>query len=186
MLLLPWFLMYGISAIPFAHNRLFEERDRASGVPLWTVRFERPMEAVIPEGRDAQREFGRRVLSELGITAPNFGVYSPNRNTLQVSAFSFLKTTRAVYREDRRTVSVEDRRFRFDQFLTGMHARGGFVQDGVLSTLWAVMVDLVSLAFITWVITGWLMWWRITSTRIWGSVALIAGALSFAVFTLGL
>lgn len=178
--------MYGISAIPFAHNKVFEERDRASGQPLWTVRFQRPFDAPIPEGREAQREFARVLLADLGITAPNFGAYLPNQTTLHAIAYSFLKSTRAVYRADRRTVTVEDRRFRFDQFLTGMHARGGFEQDGILPTLWGVIVDLVSLAFIAWVVTGWLMWWQIRSTRRWGAVALIAGAAAFAVFTAGL
>jgi hypothetical protein len=184
--LLPWVFMYAVSAIPFAHNKLFEERDRASGEPLWTVRFERPYDAPIPEERDAQREFARILLADLGIDAPNFGAYLPNPNTLHAIAYSFLESTRAVYRADRRTVTVEDRRFRMDQFLTGMHARGGFVQDGILPKVWGAIVDLVSLAFIAWVITGWLMWWQIRSTRRWGAIALIGGAVAFAVFTVGL
>ena len=31
--LLPWFFMYGISSVPFAHNQFFEQRDAAKGLP---------------------------------------------------------------------------------------------------------------------------------------------------------
>ena len=36
--LLPWFFMYAISSVPFAHNQFFEQRDAARGLPLWTLR----------------------------------------------------------------------------------------------------------------------------------------------------
>ena len=32
--LLPWFFMYGISSLPFAHNQFFERRDAAKGLPM--------------------------------------------------------------------------------------------------------------------------------------------------------
>ena len=42
--LLPWFVMYGISSVPFAHNQVFEQRDRAKGLPQWTLRAEHVFE----------------------------------------------------------------------------------------------------------------------------------------------
>ena len=39
--LLPWFFMYGISSIPFAHTPFFERRDAAKRLPLWTLRAEK-------------------------------------------------------------------------------------------------------------------------------------------------
>ena len=38
--LLPWFLMYGVSSVPFAHTQFFDQRDRAKGLPQWTLRSE--------------------------------------------------------------------------------------------------------------------------------------------------
>jgi hypothetical protein len=184
--LLPWLLMYGVSSIPIAHNVFFAERDAAKGVPLWTAQREVPFDAPVPRDPEKMRDFGRAALSATGVTAPNFGVFSPNPNTVNIQAFSFLHTTRLVYRLDKKTITVEDRRFRFDQFLTGLHTRGGFEQDGFLQDGWAVIIDLVCLAIILWVATGVLMWHRATRRRRWGWVALLAGAGAFAVFTLRL
>ena len=33
--LLPWFLMYGLSSVPFAHSQYFEDRDKANGLPIY-------------------------------------------------------------------------------------------------------------------------------------------------------
>jgi hypothetical protein len=181
--LLPWFLMYGVSAVPFAHPDTFQRRDAAQGRPLWRLRFERPLAEAPPQAPGELREFGRRLLAEAGVEAPNFGVYSPNPDTIQVHAFSFLRTTRIVYAVKQRKIAVEDRRFRFDQFLTGMHARGGFEQDGFLSDAWGGMVDLVSLAMVLWVMTGYFMWWGLARHRRWAGIALLAGAAAFALFT---
>lgn len=186
LVLLPWFLMYGVSAIPFAHHDFFQRRDAALGQPLWRVRFERPFAEPPPKEPGELREFGRRLLAETGVEAPNFGIYSPNADTVQVHAFSFLRATRIVYAVKQRKVTVEDRRFRFDQFLTGMHARGGFEQDGFLPDAWGGIVDLVCLAMILWVLTGYYMWWGLTRVRWWGAIVLLIGAGAFALFTVAL
>lgn len=180
--LLPWLLMYGVSSIPFAHGRYFQQRDEATQVPLWTVRATRPLPRPVPDDPAAQRAFARQLLSDLGIHRPNYGAYRPNPTTLQVFAFSFLKSTRVVCDLDRQQLTVEERRFRFDQFLTGLHARGGFEQDGWLQHSWGVLVDVVSVAFILWVGTGIVLWWGVPGRRRWGGVALLSGAASFAVF----
>lgn len=184
--LLPWLLMYGLSSIPIAHNQFFAERDAARGVPLWTLRAERPFDGTVPRDPEKLREFGRAALAATGITAPNFGVYSPNPKTVNIQAFSFLKVTRLVYAVDEKKLRIEDRRFRFDQFLTGMHTRGGFEQDGFLQDSWAVVIDLVCVAIILWIATGVFMWHRMTRRRLWGWVALLAGAGFFAFFALKL
>lgn len=184
--LLPWFLMYGVSSLPFAHNRYFETRDAAKGLPLWKMRLERSYEAPVPAGQEELREFGRAILREVGLKPVNFGVYRQSPTRLIVNTYSFLESTRVIYAVDRKWLTVEERRFRFDQFLTGMHARGGFEQEGVLSDSWGVMVDLVCLAMIGWILTGYYMWWGITGHRRWGWVAILSGLAAFAVFTLRL
>lgn len=181
--LLPWLLLYGISAIPFAHGQFFQKRDEASQVPLWTVRLEKTYDAPVPADATALRAFGRTLLREVGVTEPNFGVNRPNRNTVNLYAFSFRHATRVTYTLDQRKVKVEDRRFRFDQFLTGMHARGGFEQDSLLSQSWGVVVDLVSVALVAWTLSGLYLWWGAPGPRRWGGLTLLAGAVAFMVFT---
>ncbi len=78
------------------------------------------------------------------------------------------------------------RLLRWDNFLTGLHARGGFRQDGALNLIWAAIVDLVCLGFIIWVATGLYMWWNQPRLRRWGLMALVAGFTTFLGFMFGL
>lgn len=184
--LLPWFLMYGVSSLPFAHNQFFNDLDAAKNVPLWTVRSEHPFDKPVPEEQEALREFGREVLRAAGIETRTFYAYRQSPNVLNVGANSFLHATRILYTIDQKKLTVEDRRFRFDQFLTGMHARGGFEQDGALSDSWGIVVDIVCAGMVVWIASGLYMWWGLSGHRRWGWLAILAGAGSFALFTLRL
>jgi hypothetical protein len=90
------------------------------------------------------------------------------------------------YFVDQKKLTEEDRRFRWDHFLTGMHARGGFEQEGVLQRSWSIVVDLVCLAIVLWIATGLYMWWGVLGSRRWGLIALSAGMASFLLFTMRL
>jgi hypothetical protein len=80
-------------------------------------------------------------------------------------------------------VRAEDRRFRWDQFLTGMHARGGFDQGDLLASSWSVVVDLVQVGILFWIASGLIMWWELRGHRRWGLVAILGGVASFVFFT---
>ena len=136
--------MYGISSVPFAHNQFFERRDAAKGLPLWTLRAERTLDVPVPESAAGLRAFGATLLAEAGIDGTSFGTYRQSPTQIDVYAYSFWKSTQLKYFIDQKKLTVEDRRFRWDHFLTGMHARGGFEQDGILQRSWSVVVDLVS------------------------------------------
>ena len=69
------------------------------------------------------------------------------------------RSTQLKYFIDQKRMTVEDRRFRWDHFLTGMHARGGFEQEGLLDRSWSVIVDLVCVAIVLWIASGLYMWW---------------------------
>ncbi len=87
---------------------------------------------------------------------------------------------------DQKRLVVEDHRFRWDQFLTGMHARGGFEDDDLVPLSWSVVVDVFCVAMIVWVASGLYMWWGLPSHRRFGWLTILAGTASFLVFTLGL
>lgn len=181
--LLPWFFMYGISSVPFAHSQFFERRDAAKGRPLWTLRSQVPFDIAIPEAPKAQRALGAQLLARAGIETTNYGVYRQSPIQLNVYAYSFWKSTQLKYFADRKAVTVEDRRFRWDHFLTGMHARGGFEQEGLLERSWSVVVDVVCLAILLWIATGLYMWWELPGSRGSGWLAVCAGTVSFLLFT---
>jgi hypothetical protein len=184
--LLPWFFMYGISSVPFAHNQFFDRRDGAKGLPQWTLRSEHALDVSIPEDPAELRKLGATLLREAGIEGTSFGAYRQSPTRLDVYAYSFWKSSQLKYFADQKKLTVEDRRFRWDHFLTGMHARGGFEQEGFLPISWSVVVDLVCLAMIVWTASGLYMWWQLPGHRSWGAVAILAGAVSFVVFTMRL
>jgi hypothetical protein len=184
--LLPWFFMYGISSVPFAHNQFFEQRDAAKGVPLWTLRFERTVDLAVPEDPAALRSLGAALLEAAGIKGTSFGAYRQSPTQINVYSYSFWKSTQLKYFVDQKKLTVEDRRFRWDHFLTGMHARGGFEQEGFLQTSWSVVVDLVCLGMIVWIASGLYMWWALRGHRRWGALAILGGVVSFVVFTVRL
>lgn len=175
--LLPWFLMYGLSSISFSHGAYFEARDKATGAPLWIPRFDRTgYEIAIPEGPE-MRAFADQVVRDTGLDGA-YGAYRQNPNQINVYVHTFWKSTQVKYFIKEKKLVGEDRRFRWDHFLTGMHAKGGF-ENGGLHDVWSVVIDVVCVAMLLWVLTGLVMWWNLPATRAWGWAALLAGIGSF-------
>jgi hypothetical protein len=186
--LLPWFMMYAVSSVPFAHAAFFETRDAAKGLPAWTLRFERQVDVAAPDGDDpaALRAFGARLLAEAGIAGTAFGTYRQSPGQINVYSYSFWHSTQLRFFVKARMLRVEDRRFRWDHFLTGMHARGGFEQEGFLQNSWSVLVDVVCLAMLVWIASGLYMWWGVRGHRLWGWWTMAAGVLTFVFFAMAL
>ncbi len=181
MFLLPWFLVYGISSIPFSHHSYFRELYR-DGIPQWTVRFERDYDRPVPHDANL-RKVGAQILQDVGLEGA-FGINRPNKRRLSIYLFDFWSSTRLTYYIEEHRLKAEDRRFRWDQFFTGLHARGGFQQDAFLNDLWAVVVDIVCVGFLIWIASGIYMWWELRHTRLWGALALGGGIVSFLTFLL--
>lgn len=179
----PWFLMYGVSSYVFNHPQYFDARDKALGQPLWKQRPEIPYDVPVPEGD--LKPLGARIVKEVGLEGA-YGAYRQGPNQINVYVHTFLHSTQVKYLLDQKKLVVEDRRFRFDHFLTGMHAKGGFEQHRVQDTLWGVVVDLVCLGFLVWIATGLFMWCHLPSTRHWGWAAFLGGAASFGWFVYAL
>ena len=150
------------------------------GVPQWSVIFDREYDLEVPEGADL-RGVGTEILKDAGMEGP-FGVGRPAPGRITVTRLDFLTPRRLTYFVDEGRLVAEARRFRWDQFLVGMHVRGGFRQDSILSDAWAVIVDLVCVAMLIWIASGIYMWLLIRKARLWGAVALGGGLLSFLFF----
>lgn len=188
--LLPWVIMYAISSYVFAHPASF--RAHYDKQPQWTPRgvVTAPAFAVPPPGapQEEMRQFARSVLAAAkmdGVTTrASFGAYRTSPKQISVYVYTFGKSTQLKFNQEDRTIAIEDKNFRWDHILTGMHARGGFDQDGFLQSAWAVIVDIVSVGFLIWVATGLYMWWTLSAriARNWGWLALVAGIASFGFF----
>ena len=183
--LLPWFFMYGVTSIPFSHAAAVQQYFDDKAVPDWTVRVDKPYEIEIPEGDDL-RSTGERMLKDAGIEPGAFGAYREGGGRIGAYRYDFWHATRITYFPDQKRLTAEDRRFRWDHFMTGLHARGGFEQAGILDNTWGIIVDLVCLSMLVWIISGLVMWWQIRGHRIWGVAAIAAGVAAFALFLIRL
>jgi hypothetical protein len=184
--LLPWMFMYGVSAIPHAHNVYFNERDAARGLPDWNFRSEHSVDVRVPDDPEGLRGVAAQLLSAANVDAPNFNVSRPGRERLVVDGYSFWNAWRLTYAIDTRLLTVDERRFRWAVFFRNLHARARFREEGPLQTSWSIIVDIVCVAVAVWVASGLYMWWGVRGHRTWGLLALLAGAGTFALFTFGL
>ena len=183
LLLLPWVLMYGISSFVINHYTFFQSFYE-DDVPTWRERFNRPYDRPLPDDADL-KQVGSQILDDLGLK-DSFNVRRPTPDRLQINLDKFFSSTRVIYDIDEGVIRAEDRRFQWNTFLFSMHDRRGFQNDAFLHDAWAVMVDVASIGFIIFILSGLYMWWQLKKTRFWGTLALSGGAASFVVFLLAL
>ncbi len=183
--LLPWLVMYGVSALPFSHGAWIE-KTFADGKPNWVTRFERPYTIDLPANGEF-RATGEQMMRDAGVAVTAYGTYRYPAGQLEVYRYDFRGATRLTYDPDRHTLKVEDSRFQWWHYLAGMHARGGFHQPFAADRAWAVTVDAVCAALLLWAASGLYLWWQIPAPhRRWGAVALLAGSGSFVLYLLRL
>ena len=85
-----------------------------------------------------------------------------------------------------KNLRAEERRSTPLDVLIRLHERTGYGQGGPLNQLWACFVDLFSVATLAWIATGLFLWWKLSSTRRWGWLALGGGFATFATLLLTL
>jgi len=173
--LLPWVIMFGASSIPINHTY-------ASAPPTWTRLRAVTFNAPVSGDQAALRATGRQMMEAGGVSG-GFYVSKPNPTQINVNHPNFLPPIRMMYYPGQQQLVVERREFQARPFLTAMHTRGGYNLDGFWDNLWAVFVDIVSVALLLWMASGLFMWWKLPGTglRRWGWLALVGGAVSFAI-----
>lgn len=171
--LMPWVIMFGVSSIPLNHAGSPEPAQ-------WTPILERPFDAELPPAGANLRPLGRQMMEVAGIGGGYF-VNRVNPRQVNVNHPNFLRPVRIIYHADQKRLIAERREFALRPFMGGLHTRGGYDLDGFWDSVWALFVDIVSVALILWMASGIYMWWHLPATRRWGWTALAVGALSFAV-----
>lgn len=180
LVLIVFFLKYAVSGLFFSHD--FGLNEYYKDKPQWTTRFERPYERPVPENADL-RPIAAQILKDAGIKSRAFGVNrAGNKKRLNINTQSFWPTTRVTYFIDQNRLLVEDKNFRWDHFIHKFHWVGGYQHDNLISDIWALIMDIVFIAIIIWVVSGIYIWWKIRETRLWGSIALGGGVISFLIF----
>lgn len=171
---MPWLVMYGLSSLMLSHPSWFHSED----TPHWQPLFERPYQRPVPEKADL-REVAQAILKDCNLEGA-FWAQRPKPNEIHIDRFRFRDQTRLIYSIKDQRLRAERQQFPWDRVVVRLHFRGGFQQPTFLDTLWAILVDVACLAILIWIASGLLMWWRLTRLRLWGSLALGGGLLSFA------
>ncbi len=183
LLLLPWVAMYAVSTFVFNHGEHFRRTPPGSG---WHQLWEKPLAAEPPApsaGPEALRAFAQRLLADQGITAP-FGVQRQGGAAaprLVINVQNFRHPQRLTVDPAARLLRAEQQSSTSADILARLHRRTGYGHPGVLSVVWAVIVDVFSVAMLAWIVTGFVLWWKIPSTRRWGFAALGGGFATLAV-----
>jgi len=172
--LLPWVVMFGVSSYPINHTG---EATSAAWMPI----VDAPFTADIPSQGENLRPLGEQMMAAARVSG-GFYVNRPNPKQVNVNHPNFLHPVRIIYQVQEHHLVAERRAFNFRQSLTSMHTRGGYNLGGLWDGVWAVFVDIVSVALVLWILSGLIMWWKLPGTglRRWGWLALVSGAICFA------
>jgi hypothetical protein len=174
---LPWVVMFGVTSYPFSHP--------VPEQPKWSVLVDRPYTLEVPPDADL-RAVGARIHADAGLSGRGFYVNQPNAARINVHDPDFLHPTRITYFIEQKRLLAEQREFVWRQFLTSMHARGGYELHSPGNTVWAVLVDLTCVALLVWIASGFIMWWLLPGSRSWGWAAIAAGLLTFSLMVAAL
>jgi hypothetical protein len=181
---LPWFVMYGITAIAFNHKDWFAGPDDLYNVsgPNWTKEDSWKCSIEVPDEGQVPTEVAARMLEQAGIEADAFGAFRSGKKQVSAYVTEFWNTRRIVYDVETQQLSLFTRKPVTATTMTLMHSRAGYRHDSLPNDVWAIMVDTVVIAILVWVASGLYMWWQQKSLRRIGGVALIAGTMTFAAF----
>lgn len=185
---LPWFIMYGVTSIAFSHPEWFTPDSNLYDTSLegWTEEGVWPCTVAVPAEGQLPRELATELVHIAGIDSGAYGAYRSGPGKVDVYFPSFWETRRLTYRIEEQRLSLHSRPKVMQHALTGMHARAGYQHEGFWNDAWAVMVDVVMIAFLFWVASGIYIWWKLPALRYWGLVTLIGGFAAFIGFLLSL
>jgi hypothetical protein len=176
--LMPWLLMYGVSSFIVIHHAWFPS-DRPGREVLFEKAYSRPVNLQGANNSPELRAAAQVILKECNLEGA-FWADKPKPDTLHIERFSFRDSISLTYSAKDQKLKAERRRMRWSQVPQRMHFRGGYGQPGFGNKFWGVLVDAACAGIILWVVSGLIMWWRLPRLRAWGTIAVAAGILSFA------
>ncbi|MCB1124323.1 MAG: hypothetical protein KJT03_22415 [Verrucomicrobiae bacterium] len=178
MFLAPWVFIYAFSTFLLNHGPTF--RQMRPGPDAWDPMWQREYSAPLPESQSELRGWAGKILEEEGIPKAAYGVQR-NGNRVVINVPRFLRPVRITYTVEDQILNAERRPGSWLEAPLRLHFRHGYGQGDLKQWIWGFIVDLVCVSFLIWIVTGLYLWWKISHTRSWGSVALVAGFVYFFV-----
>ena len=162
MFLAPWLFIYAFSTFMVNHGSVFRKMRPAPDA--WNPVWEKDYSIDLPQGQIAVRELAEDLLETEGISTARFGV---NRNAQRalITSQRFLNPVRITYRLADGRLIAEKREGSWVEALLRMHFRTGYGRGDLQQFVWGLIVDIVCVAFIVWMGTGFYLWWKIPRTQ---------------------
>ncbi len=176
----PWFLVYATSGFVLNHNAFFI---KLAGMPQ--TQFER-MQAEdftapddFPETNEAR---ARVLLQHLKLEGPHVVARPSNAQRLIVLRISGGGNYRVTWIRATGALVVERQQpFRFRRLLHFLHFRSGYRQPYLVSRIWALTVDAVTISMWLWVVSGIYLWVKMPRKRWAGVICIVGGTVLFLV-----
>jgi hypothetical protein len=176
---MPWLFMYGFSSFIIIHEPWFRAEKQLPRERLFEKTYNRPVDAQGSNNAPGLRATAQQILKDCNLEGA-FWVDKPAPDVIHIDRFTFQDAISLQYSINDQKLTAERQRMRWPQIAMRLHFRGGYGQPPFLDKLWGLLVDLACVGIIIWVASGLIMWWRLPRLRTWGALAVVGGALSFA------
>jgi len=179
LLLVPWMIVYAVSAFCLNHSTWFSDPARGTG-PKWepVSEVEFPLDDQFPEDPKQQ---ARAILKHLDLEGAYRIGGDPAANPMMIyRSCAAGQYQVAWHRQPSRLVVQRYGPTSLYLVFNNLHYQHGYDQQGVVYRTWAVIVDVVTFSTVIWIISGIYLWARRPRKRRLGGACLVAGALLFA------
>jgi len=181
--LLPWMLVYGVSAFCLNHNQWLIEKLKVTP-PHWETlrRVDFTPNDAFPQEPVQQAQ---AILKMLGLDGAHNIMGQPNRNQMVINRVCGTGNYRITWEKPRSEILVEKQEsFSLYRLMHFLHFRGGYIQPYFVNIAWAIIVDVVAISMWLWAFSGVYLWWRKSRKLLLGWACLIVGVLSFVGLTI--
>jgi hypothetical protein len=179
MFLVPWMIVYAVSAFCLNHSAWFVERFQPA--QKWEVERETDFapDAAFPADPDGQAQ---AILAALDLEGAYRITGVPDANQLTLMRLCVTGHYRITWQRQRNHVVVDRLKpVSFYSIVNNLHFVMGYGQSSWAYLTWAALVDAVTISTVIWVISGIYLWARWPRKRLVGGLCLAAGSLLFVV-----
>jgi len=179
----PWFLVYATSGFVLNHNAFFIKlagMPQSQFEPIREETFSAP--GGFPGTNEAQ---AKALLQHLELEGPHVVARVSNAQRLIVLRMSGGGNYRVTWTRASGDLVVERQRpFRYRRLLHFLHFRSGYRQPYLVSRVWALMVDAVTISMWLWVVSGIYLWAKMPRKRWAGVICIVGGTVLFLVLVI--
>lgn len=179
MFLAPWALMYALSTIAMNHRALFQDNGEAA--PQWHTRSEHVFRGAFPSDASPRLQ-AQAILAWLGMEGAHNARWQEQQGTLVIQRQRLIDPVRITFTPSDSRVIIEGQQAKAPALLERMHRRRGYERDHAADDIWAFIVDAFIVVMLFWVLSGFILWWQMKTTRRLGLAFALGGAAIFAFY----